>query len=220
MKMTNKKLSIILLMFLVFVAAATTVTFAWLSVGDKNDVDLNLGTFTLETTLKDSEVEANVENGIYILNGLSEDEHNLYDPENLSPLVENLNISVKVTAEIAGYLRVKVLNEWIVTKDYRNFDRVVEEIIYRDEASYFPFVLAEGWYYDTTTQYCYYTEIIDEGFTGDIPFITAGSPYVSKTNSSYIETCKVTLSVGVQIVQANRFEAIWGIASIPTGKEV
>lgn len=220
MKMTNKKLSIVFLMCLAVIALITTITFAWLSVGDANDVDLNLGSFTLSTTLKDSEVEANAEDGIYVLNGLSEDEHNLYDPENNAPLVENLNISVNVTAEIAGYLRIKVLNEWIVTKDYRNFDRVVEEIIYRDEASSFPFVLAEGWYYDTATQYCYYTGIIEEGFSGEIPFIISGTPYVSKTNSSYIETCKVTVSVGVQIVQANRFEAIWGITSIPTGKEV
>ena len=220
MKMTNKKLSIVLLMCLAVIAFATTITFAWLSVGDENDVDLNLGTFTLSTTLKDKEVEAQVENGIYILNGLSEDEHNLYDPENDAPLIENLNISVHVTAEIAGYLRVKVLNEWIVTKDYRNFDRVIEEIIYRDESTFFPFVLADGWVYDPITQYCYYTDVIEEGYDQEIPFITSGSPYVSKTNSSYIETCKVTLSVGVQIVQANRYEAIWGVTSIPTGEGV
>lgn len=220
MKMTNKKLSIILLVFLVFVAVTTTVTFAWLSVGDENDVDLNLGTFTLETTVKDKEVEAVITDGIYILNGLSEDEHNLYDQENTAPLIEDLNISIHVTAQIPGYLRVKVLNEWIVKKDYRNFTRVVEEVIFRDEAAFFPFTLAEGWYFDPVTQYCYYTKMIDEGFDAEIPFITNGTPYVSKTNASYIETCKVTLSVGAQIVQANRYEALWGITSIPTGEGV
>lgn len=217
MKMTNKKIVTVLLLFFVFMALISTVTFAWLSIGEDNNVDLNLGKFEVSTVVKSGSNNASLSaDGTYILNGLSSEDHEKYDPSNTAPLIESLNISVNVKAQISGYLRVKVLDEWKVTKTYINFDKTSTEIIFKDVASFFAYELEEGWVYDENTQYCYYVNMIEEGFDGNIPFIKNGVSYTSKSNSNYIETCDVTLGVGVQICQANRYQALWGIDSIPS----
>ena len=217
MKMTNNKIVTVLLLFFVFIALFAGATFAWLSIGDTQDVNLILGDFSVSSNVKvgDTQVELS-KNGTYLLNGLSQTDKDRYDKDNTTPLIENINIQINVTAKIAGYLRVKIFDEWKVTKTYINFNKTITEIIFKDANEKISFTLADGWYYDSKTQYCYYYNIIEEGFKGTLNFVTACTPYTSKSNSNYIETCEVALGLSIQICQANRFEALWGIPEIPT----
>ena len=57
--------------------------------------------------------------------------------------------------------------------------------------------------------------MIEEGFEDVIPFVLGGKAYASNLSSFYVETCAVHISISVQVVQANRYEALWGIESIP-----
>ena len=217
MKMIKNKIVTLLLLFFAFTALFVGGTLAWLSIGDTQNTNLNLGDFTVSSIVKDGNNIATLsDKGTYLLNGLTEEDKNRYDASNPNPLIQNLTIQVKVTAKIAGYLRVKLFDEWKVTKTYINFDKQTTEIIFKDSTEYFAFTLAEGWYYDPVTQYCYYTNMIEEGFNQTLDFVTKCTPYISKSNSNYVETCAVALGLSIQVCQANRYEALWGITEIPT----
>ena len=64
-----------------------------------------------------------------------------------------------------------------------------------------------------------YYNMLEKGTDAVIPFVIKGQPYSSKTSSYYVETCEVNISLSVQVVQANRYEALWGISSIPQPTE-
>jgi len=232
MKMINKSKKYILLAVLI-ILLGTGVTLAWLSLDGSKLVDLKPGDFEVETVYTDSTDSSSLtaENGVYHFNGLSKIDYTSIEKQvDLDITIpgnhlENINIDIKVDAKIAGYLRVKVLDEWVVTRDYFNFDRITTEVVFKeydkDEEGniILHFDVAEGWVYDEKTKYYYYSEIIEKGTTDlSIPFITGGISYSPKTSTTYYEVCVASVSSNAEMVQANRYEAIWGITEIP--KEV
>ena len=228
---SNKKLYLIIA--IVMIALITTTTIAWLSFGEEIEKIFKPGDFELQTVYTDSTDSSSItpEKGVYHFNGLSKiDYESVKGQVDLGyelPVhhLENIKIDLKVNAKIAGYLRVKVLDEWVVTRDYFNFDRITTEVVFKeyDEDENGNIVLhfdvAEGWVYDEKTKYYYYSELIEGGTTNlSIPFITGGISYSPKTSTTYYEVCVASVSSIAEMVQANRYEAIWGITEIP--KEV
>ena len=215
-----------LLFLIILIISTITASFAWLSVEGSKDVILIPGSFKIQTIVNEKEGNS-VEGltpveGVYEINGLTNEEneraknilgdaHVLYS----SPLIENMSVNINLTAKIPGYMRVKLQDEWIVTRKYINFDRTSTEVIFKDQSTHILYTLADGWLYDNETGYFYYYKMIEEGTDEVIPFIISGESYISKTSSHYIETCEVNISISVQVVQANRYEALWGIESIP-----
>ena len=234
MKMIKSSYLSFFLLFLIAIMISTiSASLAWLSIEGSKDVTLTPGTFKIDTLvsekIEDEKVEITPYDGVFTINGLSfennENAKNKLGIENYptysDPLISNLNIDITLDAEIAGYMRVKLKDEWIVTRKYVNFDRVTTEIIFKDEESAQLYKLAENWVYDEKTNYFYYTNIIEKGESINIPFISSGTSYNPKTSSYYVETCMVNITLSIQVVQANRYEAIWGISSIPQpGMEV
>ena len=237
MKMINSKhKKLYLIIAIVMLALITGTTIAWLSYGDEIKSIINPGDFYISThfyqntnNLKEELVD---DRGVIHLNGLSENDYNnvvsrLDENEKNDDHINNLNISIKVKANIAGYLRVKVMDEWIVTKTYPQLqNKKVKEVIFiereyeqNDNEVFFPFILADGWVYDEVTEYCYYGNIIDtDNSEIEIPFITSGYNYKPKDSASFYEICTVNVSSIAEMVQANRFASLWGINEIP--KEV
>lgn len=209
---------------LILVIFFTSFTLAWISTEVSKEVNTSFGSFELSCSLTANDDDVVFYHGTYLVNGLSKvDQENLFTrlpglaETNNTSYIELLNISITVSAEIAGYMRVKLLDEWSVTRKYYDFDRESTESIFRSDDNLFPYVLAEGWVYDKTTRYCYYTKLIEKGSSDlKIPFIVSGTSYTPKTSSFFYELCEVSISTSVEIVQANRYEALWGIASIPT----
>ncbi len=208
---------------LILVILFTSMTLAWISVSDVKNVNTSFGSFELSCSLTANDKDVVFDHGTYLVNGLSKvDQENLFTrlpglaETNNTSYIELLKISINVSAEIAGYMRVKLLDEWSVTRKYYDFDRESTESIFRSDDNLFPYELAEGWVYDKVTRYCYYTKLIEKGTKDTIPFIVSGTSYTPKTSSFFYELCEVSISTSVEIVQANRYEALWGIASIPT----
>ena len=208
---------------LILVIFFTSFTLAWISTEVSKEVNTSFGSFELSCSLTANDKDVVFDQGTYLVNGLSKvDQENLFtrlpglaETYNTS-YIELLNISINVSAEIAGYMRVKLLDEWAVTRKYYDFDRESSESIFRSDDNLFPYELADGWVYDKVTRYCYYTKLIEKDTKGTIPFIVSGTSYTPKTSSFFYELCEVSISTSVEIVQANRYEALWGIASIPT----
>ena len=237
MKMINSKhKKLYLIIAIVMLALITTTTIAWLSFGDEIEKILKPGDFTISTHFyeynNESYSELSNDRGVVHLNGLSENDYSnvvdrLEENEKNDIHISNLSININVKANIAGYLRVKVMDEWIVTKTYPQLqNKKVKEVIFIEheyeqngKEVFFPFVLAEGWVYDEASEYCYYEHIIDRNDSEVvIPFVTSGYNYKPKDSASFYEICTVNVSTIAEMVQANRFEALWGITEIP--KEV
>ena len=232
MKMINKSKKYIILAVLL-ILLGTGITLAWLSLDGSEDTKFKPGDFTISTNFYDGEaIDSNKlsdEKGVYHLNGLTVNDYNnvvdkLEDDEKNDKHMNNLTININVEAKIAGYLRVKVMDEWLVTRTYPQLqNKKVKEVIFIEKEYeqngtdvFFPFVLADGWVYDEATEYCYYENIIDGNTI--IPFITGGINYRPKDSVSFYEICEVNVSSIAEMVQANRFEQLWGITEIP--KEV
>lgn len=232
---SNKKLYLIIA--IVMIALITTTTIAWLSFGEEIEKIFKPGDFTVSTRFYEihdgTEVDLVDDRGVYHLNGLSETDYinivdRLEENEKNSNHLEKLAIEIKVNAKIAGYLRVKVMDEWVVTKTYPQLqNKKVSEVIFIEheyeqngKEVFFPFVLADGWVYDEATEYCYYEHIVDktDGAEVTIPFITGGFNYKPKDSASFYEVCEVKVSNIAEMVQANRLEALWGMTEVP--KEV
>ena len=222
------------LLFLILILLSTiSASLAWLSSEGSKDVTLIPGSFVVSTIVKDSTTNLTPINGVFTLNGLTRENNDnalsILGEENYvqysNTLIEEMQININLKAEIAGYMRVKLQDEWIVTRKYINFDRTSTNVIFKDTSTNKLYTLAANWVYDNNTNFFYYTELIEENFDGTIPFVEAGKAYSSSLSSYYVETCAVNISISVQVVQANRYEAIWGIASIPqptveTGGEI
>ena len=208
---------------LILVIFFTSFTLAWISTEVSKEVNTSFGTFELSCTLTSNNKDVVFDHGTYLINGLSQVDQeaiftrlpDLAQTVNIS-YIESLNISIVITAEIAGYMRVKLLDEWAVTRKYYDFDRESSESIFRSDDNLFPYELAEGWVYDKVTRYCYYTKLIEKGTKDTIPFIVSGTSYTPKTSSFFYELCEVAISTSLEVVQANRYEALWGITSIPS----
>ena len=208
---------------LILVIFFTSFTLAWISTEVSKEVNTSFGSFELSCTLTSNNEDVVFDHGTYLINGLSRVDQeaiftrlpDLAQTVNIS-YIESLNISIVITAEIAGYMRVKLLDEWAVTRKYYDFDRESSESIFRSDDNLFPYELAEGWVYDKVTRYCYYTKLIEKGTKDTIPFIVSGTSYTPKTSSFFYELCEVSISTSLEVVQANRYEALWGITSIPS----
>ena len=60
------------------------------------------------------------------------------------------------------------------------------------------------------------TNDIEKDTKGTIPFIVSGTSYTPKTSSFFYELCEVAISTSLEVVQANRYQTLWGITSIPS----
>lgn len=224
MKMINHR-NILTLFFtvLIIVILFTSSTLAWISVSQIKKVNTEFGSFEISASITSNEQNAIFDHGTYLINGLTQADQELIFtrlPELQNSIstsyIENLNISVNISADIAGYMRVKILDEWNIIRRYFDFDRESIESIFRSEDNLFPYILAEDWVYDKATRYCYYTKLIEKGTQNiSIPFVTSGLSYTPKTSSIFYELCEVSISTSIEVVQANRYEALWGISSIP-----
>lgn len=229
MKKINYKFNLLLILFLLIsIIFGITQTYSWISFEKSFQTNLDLGSFkiVISATLDNNKLAH--DNGNYNLNGLSQMDSNEItqkiqindqDYNENKNYIEKFKMNINIKADISGYMRIKILDEWIVTKRFLNFDRNNTESIYTNTDDDLLFNLGDNWVYDKKTKYCYYTKIINKSNNDiNILFIESGVPYLPKINSFLVETCDLNLGVSVQVVQANRFQEIWGIDEIPQKK--
>lgn len=124
--------------------------------------------------------------------------------------------------EIAVYVRVHIQDAWSSVKVYPS--SVKERYVTKDKvAGKTPFnVTDEAWYYDEDTNYIYLKEMYDPNTDLDSNGNFKSKSYTFNVNEAYFyqlgsiataytEYIDVELSFTVDIVQANRAKALWGI---------
>lgn len=199
-------------------------TYAWLTESIPLSTNLTPGTGEVIVLSKSNNNPLDLSNpnyfdsdrGILILNGVTKSK--LSESELLSDnLFEDINFDVVVNSTIYCYIRVKFYIEWKLTRTYLTVQRdPLTEIIYTNDK--FPFLFyednSEDWYCDEATGYIYYKAVISPGSI-TIPLIKGGKGYSISTSRNYEEKCVASIGIRAEIVQSNRYSAIWEIPNLP-----
>jgi len=136
--------------------------------------------------------------------------------------IGKLKVDVEIDPNINARARVKVFDEWILTRTYSEqtqgnaIDPIVQTIYHTAKSSsYHPFSLLKtgldyNLFYDENG-YGYVPNIVRKGETSTIHLIDGGDAYAIRQNEIYSETCFVNLKFVIEVVQANRFAEIWSL---------
>ncbi len=146
---------------------------------------------------------------------------NAYDEESEN-YIGNLKIDIVVNPNLAARVRIKLLDEWKLTRTYTilneedPIDPLVEVIYHTAKSNlYHPFSLLKvGTDYQPiydTLGYAYLTETLTKNEDTTIHLIDGGDGYQTRENEIYYETCYVYLRFSVEVIQANRFAELWSL---------
>lgn len=219
-----KKSSLLILFsnILVLIVMTTGIVLAWLEHQKEGNTILNVQPyqdFAFITSFKNG-AEIVKENNLLVLNGNSKTESS----DDSLAYIEDLEVSITFIPTVPTYLRVEIFDSWKLRREYSS-GRVTEQIVpvmvvdsEGNEINHYEF--AEGWYFDKKTGYVYYQNLIPK--SNDpvmIPFITNGNGMQANTSTRFSDTYTVYLNLSGGIVQANRYQEIWGIATIPSKPE-
>ncbi len=218
MKFKNSYLLISFVLMILAVLSSVLIAYAYYEDIDNFAFVLENGEFEVKAYISFSEtpVDLNseyydVENNILLINAYDETSENY---------IGNLKVDIEITANVAARVRIKLLDEWELTRIYTEqtledpIDPIVQTIYHTKMVSgYHPFSLLKvGEDYDPiydVTGYAYLPQILGSGSTTLIHFIDSGDPYLTRETEIYYETCFVSLRFLVEVVQANRFSEIW-----------
>ncbi len=134
--------------------------------------------------------------------------------------LNQLGIKVDITTKIACYVRINIEDAWIRTRQYAT--NVETKYIAKDQINgESPFKqTGNDYYYDAVNNTIYLKTVItpqlnENGTYETRSFIfnvNEGYYYINSTNQFvYEDYIKVELTYHVDIVQANRVEAVWGL---------
>lgn len=138
-----------------------------------------------------------------------------YDDELENTIYLNqIGFDFTFTNTIDVYVRLHIEDSWISHKVYSN-GTIVENVI-RQDANAHPsnFVDSEVWYYDEATGYFYLRQKVEANSNESNTYSFKTDPsyyYIPAQNKNYREAVFVELSFTVDIVQANRAAAKWGV---------
>ncbi len=173
------------------------------------DSEIELVTYNRDTK-KYSLIDENTagyQNGVLICYASKKQ---VYNEEGYSEL-KDLGVNVSLETDINVRLRIKVQDVWMSYKVYPSGTKK-NDIIAKDITEN-PFNFDSNWKYDPETGYAYYQGILNAGSSTGISVIKYGDyeKELSTAVGGYRETIIVSISFQLDIVQANRAEAIWGV---------
>lgn len=201
-------LSVSIVSYTFFVKTITHIT--TLETQDFNlDVDIKLGSVSLDIT------------SIYYLEDMQVYAIDLYEISQIN-YIDNLSLSVSVDVSIASRLRFKLYESYELTRYYHNQEEtILKEIVYidqQDELSY-PFSLMKKGmftnYFKDEQDYMYVDQVIGSDQIYVFNIIDGGYAYPIRENSLFHETCILYLAFEFEVVQANRYQEIWGLETDP-----
>ncbi len=118
--------------------------------------------------------------------------------------IGKLRIQADITVEGSYYIRARFNHEWFM-----------QRTINQSSSDMMPYGLDEDWYYDTTSNYVYYSSTVTASGTISIVTTPSLSSYKDFSNTTYITKYFAYLDFELEFVQSNRMTQIWNIDSIP-----
>ncbi len=204
---------------LVFVMSIITV-YAYFQFQREHGILISSGEYNIELLVSFNDEVIDIESPYYdaekniiIVNAFDELSENY---------IGNLKIDIAITSKVAARVRIKLQDEWELTRTYLDQNPeypiapVIENVYHTiKDSTYYPFSLFKvhptfNAIYDLEG-YTYINQIIPKNQTTIINFIDGGDSYPARSNEVFDEECYVHIDMIVDIVQANRFVEKWGI---------
>jgi hypothetical protein len=208
------------LVIILLLSSSLLVVYAYFIKKQDHGIIVVTGEFTVEIFASFNDEVINTESPFY-----DADKKiiivNAYDLESEN-YIGKLKIDIAITPEVAARVRIKLKDEWELTRIYLDQNPeypiapVIENVYHTPKGSgYYPFSLLKvdpslNALYDLQG-YTYINQIIPKNKTTIVHFINSGDRYPTRSNEVFHEMCFVYIDMIVDIVQANRFVEKWGI---------
>jgi len=207
------KLTLSILFVFIALTLSIVISFAWFEVKHQQTLTIDSGDFEANMTLYLDDQEVTSTNPYYDSDSQTI-ELNAFDPT-ADNYIDNLKVSIDVTAHNAARFRIKIMDQWTLVRTYTN-DTVKEVIIMseeRDENSVFQsrYHYSNAFFRLKDDTYFYYDGLLNPNETVSFDFIDGADQYPKKVTESYTETVYVTFTLHIDCVQANRIEELWEV---------
>lgn len=129
----------------------------------------------------------------------------------------NIAATISYSAEIDTRLRIKIQDVWISNKVYSSGVEMSTVIAknWGAENARNPFsFVGSDWTYDISSGYVYYNNTVKKSENISFDFLNNYGNnffYETTTGAGYRESILVQLNFQIDVVQANRAEAVWGV---------
>lgn len=212
MKQVMKRIFIINLLFIISLMLMASGVFAWYRLNKFVPIELSNGEFDVTMIVTFDNVEVGL-NSVYYDNGKNVIIINAFD-ENAINYIEKLKIDIIIRSDIAARFRIKIQDEWQLTRYYDEFSST--SVLYHEKTANGPidnpFIIAGNEIFPHKTDewnYIYYDNIVLPDIEYEFNVILKGTKYHAKITETYYEECYVYLDLLFDIVQANRFSERW-----------
>lgn len=219
MTIYKSRWSIALSVYIIMFLSTCALTYAYYVNQKTRGIIFDSGSFdiTVLASFDDIEITANspyydVQNQVILVNA--------DDPTSIN-YIGKLNISIELIPEVAARMRIQIQDEWQLTRTFYALDGTpttpVTESIYHTQKGegYYPFSLLKTSVafqpiYESDA-YAYIDEVLKKNTLYRYDVIIGGDPYPVRNNNYYTETCTVRLGLIIDVIQANRFQELWGL---------
>jgi len=217
-KILFRNITSIVLSLVLFLALTISFVFSWFNRQNQSSFIIYSGDYEVGITISLNDVTVNESSPYYdsqkkvlILEGQHQESENF---------INNLKITFTFSVDNPARFRVKIQDEWQLTRTYYDTSYVIVEAVSHENQALipgnenFPFIITNvsSYLYDPISGYLYFNTVLEENQTYVIEFITGGRPYPARSTTAYYEDVSVYLDLIVDVVQANRFSQVWGVS--------
>lgn len=132
--------------------------------------------------------------------------------------ISKLKINVSIDTDYASRIRMKLMESYVKSRYYIQAEETLYEAmaVTENRVGYHPFsYLSYGDSYDmiyADDGYQYLPSILNENELIELPVVDGGLTTYARSNTQFVESITLYLSLSVEVVQANRYQEIWGIS--------
>ncbi len=216
MRFIKSKYFIIGILYIVLLVSSFVLTFAYYVTEKEYGITLSTGDIEIVALISFDDLIID-EDSIYYDSIQEVLIINTYDPESEN-YIGKVDIRLTVKASLASRLRIKLMDEWELTRTYKEDNRQTVETIYHTnkENTYYPFSLLKmgpsfSPFFESDG-YIYEPSILAQGETIEFHLIDGGDHYSVRNNIFFEESCILKLSFVIDVIQANRYVELWGLS--------
>lgn len=210
-----KRILIIFILYLMTLLGSIYYTYAYFNKDETHQINLNIGVAFMDTEIAfdgipidSSSPYYDTDNELIIINAS--------DPESENA-ISKLSVNITITPEYASRIRIKLKESYIKERRYLSTGETLTETmaVTENRVGFHPFsYLMYGDTYQMTLGdegYQYYPDILNENSQLVLPIISGGLTVYGRSNTQFVETIILRLQITIEVVQANRYQEIWGI---------
>lgn len=215
MRIFKNRYFLIGILYVILLLLSVVLTFAYYTTEKEYGITLSTGDIEIiayisfdDLNIDQESIYYDASNNVLLVN--------TYDSESLN-YIGKLDVRITVRTSLASRLRIKLMDEWELTRTYKEDNRQTVETIFHTnkEVSYYPFSLLKMGSNFTpvfdSDGYAYEQSILAQGELKEFHLVDGGDRFSVRNNVFFEESCTLKLSFMIDVIQANRYVELWGL---------